>query len=356
MTVYLGVDLHVRTQTVCWCDTADGMIHQRSLDHQRDDVPGFYAQFPAPAVVGLEASGYALWFQQLVEERGHQVLVGDAYAIRQFARRRQKNDRRDAALLLDLLVRGDFPAVHVPSPASREVLGLLRYRHRLVRIRTMLKNGLQAVALSHGVRLGPRLFTARGQQQFAALPLVGAHALQRQQSRALLAIVNEQIHTVEQELAARAQDDGRVARLCTHPGVGLLTALAVVHTLEPVTRFDCARQVVAYCGLDPQEYSSGDTTRYGHISKQGNRLLRFLLIEAAHQAVRPGQDLRLRGFFFHLQHRRKHFAIAVVAVARKLVVQLYAMLREQIDYDEFRRRGRDAWRARRMTSPATRPD
>jgi transposase len=186
MGVYLGVDFHARTQTVCWCDTSDGLIHQRTLDHQTDDVRFFYAQFPAPAVIGLESSGYALWFHQLLTNLGHQVLVGDAFAIRQFARRRQKTDQRDAELLLDLLLHSDFPAVHIPCPASREGLSLLRYRHRLIRIRTMLRNGLQAVALNHRLRLGPRLFTVAGLQQFQALPLTGAQAAQRRHSLALL--------------------------------------------------------------------------------------------------------------------------------------------------------------------------
>lgn len=350
MPVYLGVDLHVRTQTVSWCDLADGVIHQRTLDHQHDDVRAFYAQFAAPAIVGLESSGYALWFHHLVEEQGHRVLVGDAFAIRQFAKRRQKNDRRDADLLLDLLLRGDFPAVHVPAPASRDVLGLLRYRHRLVRLRTMLRNGLQAVALNHQLRLGPRLWTRRGQQQLAALPLAGAEQTQRTHSLGLLTTLAEQIAAVEQELQHRADGDVRIRRLRTHPGVGLLTALAVVHTLEPVTRFDRARRIAAYCGLDPKEHSSGDTTRFGHISKQGNRLLRFLLVEAAHTAVQPGQDDDLRRFYFHLLVK-KSAAVAAVAVARKLVLRLYRMLREQIDYDEFRRRGRDARRARETRRP-----
>ncbi len=96
MTVYLGVDLHTRSQTVCWCDTTDGEIHQRTLDHRSEDV-----QFPAPAVVGVEATGYARWFHRLVEETGHRLLVGDARRIRQFAERRQKNDRRDAELRLE---------------------------------------------------------------------------------------------------------------------------------------------------------------------------------------------------------------------------------------------------------------
>jgi transposase len=119
MPVYLGVDFHAGTQTVCWCYTEDGVIHQRTLDHDRDDVRAFYAQLPVPAIVGLESSSYALWFHHLVEEQGHRLLVGDALAIRQFAKRRQKNDRRDAELLLDLLLRGDFPVVHVPAGGLR---------------------------------------------------------------------------------------------------------------------------------------------------------------------------------------------------------------------------------------------
>jgi transposase len=318
--------LHVRTQTVCWCDTASGEQQERMLDHERDDMRAFYAQFVAPAVVGVEGSGYSLWFHRLIEETGHQLVVGDAQAIHQFARRRQKNDRRDAQLLLDLLLRGDFPVVHVPSPGSRDVLALLRYRHRLVRIRTMLRNGLQAVALSHQLRLGPRLFTARGQQQFTVLPLQGAYAAQRQHSLALLESLEERV---------------------------LLTGLAVVHALDPVQRFDQARRVAAYCGLDPKEHSSGDTQRFGHISKQGNRLLRFLLVEAAHAAI--GKDEPLRRFYFRIQSR-KNSAVALVAVARKLVLRLYRMLREEIDYDEFRRRGRDARRARVGHSSAVRRD
>jgi transposase len=341
--VYIGVDLHVRRQTVCWCSTGDGEVQERELDHRRDDVRAFYRSFSGRAVVGIESSGYAGWFHRLMKEVGHELVVGDAYAIRQYARRRQKNDRRDAALLLDLLLRGDFPAVHVPAPASQEVLRLLRYRHRLVRMRTTLKNGLQAIALSYQGRLRSGLFTSEGWRWFRSLPLDSAERCQQEHSQELLSSLNEHIGELEEELRMRAADDVRVGRLRTHPGVGLLTALAVVHALEPVARFRRARQVAAYCGLDPMEHSSGETQRYGHISKQGNRLLRFLLIEAAHNTIRGDEDLRR--FYFHLAQRRNS-GVAATALARKLVLRLYAMLRDQIDYDELRSRGRDAGCAR----------
>src|SRR5437879_4096675 len=129
-------------------------------------------------------------------------------------------------------------------------------------------------------------------------------------------------------------------------------ALAVCDTLGLVPGSDRARRTAAYGRLDPSEHASGDTTRYGHISKQGNRLLRFLLVEAAWSAVQHEEDLGR--FFRRLRARKKPHAVAVVAVARKLVLRLYRMLQEGIDYEEFRRRGRDARRARQCASPAQR--
>jgi transposase len=189
-------------------------------------------------------------------------------------------------------------------------------------------------------------------QRFAALPLEGAERAQRQHSLALLESLDQQTRAIEDELERRARRDARVIRVRSHPGVGLLTASAVVHTLEPVTRFDRGRRIAGYAGLDPAEHSSDEAPRFGHISKQGNRLLGFLLIEAAHTAIRDDEDLRR--FYFHLLAKKNH-SIAIVAVARKLVLRLYRMRREHIDYDQFRRRGRDARRARECASSSASP-
>ena len=348
MPVYVGVDFHVKTQTLCWLDTTDGEIHQHTLDHQREDVAAFYRQWATSVTVGVEASGYAQWFHHWVELAGHRLLVGDAHAIRQFARRRQKNDRRDAQLLLDLLIHGDFPAVHVPPPASRVGLDLLHHRQRLVRMRTLLKNSLPAVALNHRLARGPSLFTSRGRTAFDALPLRRAEDWQRRDGFELVDELNRRIAVLNQELDRQVLADPRVERLRTHPGVGRLTALAMVPTLEPAARFSHRRPVAAYCGWDPQERSRGETVRTGGITKQGNRRLRTLLVEAAGSAIRPGQDAAWRQFYFHrLAHQPA--GVAIVAVARKLALRLYRRLREGIEYDEFRRRGRDARCARGRT-------
>lgn len=354
MPVYIGVDFHTRTQTVCWCDTADGQIQERELDHEVDEVQGFYARFEQ-AVVGIESVGYAAWFHRMIEGLGHELLVGDSQAIRKKVRRRQKNDRRDAALILDLLLKDDFPTIHRPAPGSQEVLGLLRYRHRLVKMQTMLKNGLQAVAMNEGLRLKRKLWTEAGRQRLEALKLEGAGAWQRETSLAMLGELGGRIQRIEEELKKRAEGDGRILCLRTHPGVGLLTSLAVVHLLSPIQRFARTRQVAAYCGYDPCEDSSGERQRFGRISKQGSRLIRFLLGEAAHAATAESEENDLKRFYYRLlNHRHKHPAVAITATARKLLIELFVMLRDGIDYAEFRRRGRDARCAREAHRPALR--
>jgi transposase len=150
MAIYCGVDFHARQQTICYSDPAGGEVCLRELRHDRDDVRGFYSQLTGEVVVGLEASGYSTWFVELLEGLGHQVFIGDAAEVRRRARRRQKNDRRDAELILDLLRKGEFPRIHHPSFESREVLRLLRYRHKRVQMRTRVKNSLQALAYGAG--------------------------------------------------------------------------------------------------------------------------------------------------------------------------------------------------------------
>jgi transposase len=165
MTIYCGVDFHARQQTICFCDTADGEACLKELRHDRDDVRGFYAQFTGDVIVGLEASGYSTWFVELLEGLSHQVLIGDAAEVRRRARRRQKNDRRDAELILDLLRKGEFPQIHHPPFESREVLRLLRYRHKLVQMRTRVKNSLQALAYGAGSARRAPLLSRKGRER-----------------------------------------------------------------------------------------------------------------------------------------------------------------------------------------------
>lgn len=348
-TVYCGVDFHARQQTICYLTTEDGVITTHELKHDnKEEVRNFYSQFPGPVLVGLEAGGYSLWFEQLLEELGHEILLGDAAEIRRCARRRQKNDRRDAALILDLLLRNEFPQIHRQTPVSRELLRMMRYRHKLVKLRTIVKNSLQALAIQAGLALKAKLFTQTGLQQLRDLSMPAAMQLQREEWLQLLPTLNQRITDCEAWLSQQAASDPRVLRLQTHPGIGLLTSLAVVHTLDPISRFPNQRKVAAYAGFDPCEDSSAERKRYLGISKAGSKLLRFLLVEAGQTAVKV--DAELKRFYQRLQHRRNK-PKAKVAVARKLLIRCYILLRDEIDYAEFQRRAVAARLARETHRP-----
>src|SRR3989449_9373854 len=184
-TIYIGVDFHRRRQALFYLTTKGGEVRRQELKHQdKAEVRAFYAQFTGHVVIGLEASGYSPWFEQLLEELGHEVWLGDATEIRRRSRWRQKNDRRDAELILELLIHDEFPRLHRPSLESREILRQLRYRHKLVKMRTIIKNSLQALALQSGLSRRTKLFTKIGQQELRAAPMSPVMKQQQEIGRA----------------------------------------------------------------------------------------------------------------------------------------------------------------------------
>src|SRR5215468_147157 len=230
--VYCGVDFHARQQTISCLTTEDGVVSTHELKHQnKAALKAFYAQFRRPVLVALEASGYSPWFEQMLEELGHEVWLGDASEIRRRARRRQKNDRRDAELILDLLLHDEFPRIHRPSVKSRELLRMLRYRHKLVQMRTIIKNSLQALSIQSGLSLRAKLFTRAGLEQLRTTHMSPVMLYQRDQWLQSLAPLNERILEATNWLEQQVAGDQRIERLRTHPGIGLLTGLALVHTL-----------------------------------------------------------------------------------------------------------------------------
>jgi transposase len=335
--ILVGCDLHTRKQQVAVLDTDTGTLLEQELGHTGDAVEQFYAALPPPVTVGIESTGYSLWFHALLQRLGHTLVVGEAAKIRAMVVRKTKTDRRDARHLLDLLQHERFPLVWIPDPATRDLRALIKHRLRLVRIRTMIKNGLHAIALNQRLALGPSLWSQRGLAQLHALVLLPHTSRRRDDSLELLHWLNLRIDALDRQVASAATDNPDARRLMSHPGVGPLTALATVLVLGPVTRFPGSKHVVSYIGLAPTVNASADKYRLGHISKQGSTLLRWVLGQAAPLATRADSDLK-RVYFTVL--RRRGRPKAKVALARRLLIRLYVMLRDQIDYHEFCRRGR----------------
>jgi transposase len=328
----IGCDFHPGFQQVAIFDNLTGELQEKRLPH-RAEAEQFYRSLAGQAVrVGMEACGHYPWFERLLEELGVELWLGDAAKIRASVVRKQKTDRRDAEHLLNLLREDRFPRIWVPSLEVRDVRQLLVHRHKQVQARTRTKNQLQAMALSHGVQKKRKLWTKAGRAELEQLALLPYAAERRKRLLEALDGLEAEIVGLDRRVEQEARQRSEAVRLMTHPGVGPVTALAMVLTLGPAERFGSAKQVGSYFGLIPSEDSSGGKQRLGRISKQGSSFLRFLLVEAGQTAARL--DPQLKRFYRRLAVR-KNRSIAKVAVARKLATRLYLMLREDWTYAQL---------------------
>jgi transposase len=276
----IGCDFHPGYQQISVLDSATGEIFEKALSHEREEeVRAFYASLGGLARVGIEASGQSQWFERMLAELGHELWIGDAAKIRASTERKQKTDRRDAELLLKLLVENRFPRIWVPTAEERDARQLLLHRSKLVQMRTKVKNQLQALALNQGVQRKWKLWSAAGRVQLESLPLLPWASRRRAELLRLLDELGASIRELDQAVGEQAYARAEARRLMTHPGVGAVTALAFVLTIGPALRFRRGKQIASYLGLIPTEYSSG-----GH----GQRL-------GTHQQARQPVSARLAG-------------------------------------------------------------
>jgi len=331
--IIIGVDFHPEFQQIAFVDTDTGELEERRLHHP-DEAEAFYRALVSQGKtvrVGMEASGHGHWFERLMSELHIELWVGDAAEIRTKRVRKQKTDRQDAQLILKLMLKDDFPKIWVPSWENRDLRQLLWHRHRMVQARTRIMNQLQAVALNEGLRCKKRLWRTE-RPRLESFQLAPWASRGRRDLLELLDRLNPTIAELSQAVEQEVEKCPEAQRLATHPGVGPLTAMAFVLIIGQADRFQCGKQVASYLGLVPMEDSSGNRRRLGHITKQGSSILRFLLVEAAQVTVRSLPEWRSR--YFHLMMRRGR-KIAKVAMARRLAVCLYWMMRQGWDYQQW---------------------
>jgi len=320
-------------------DSDTGEFQEKRLAHPQEAEKFYRALAGQKVRVGMEASGHARWFERLLSELQFELWIGDAAEIRTKRVRKQKTDRQDARLILQLLLEDRFPQIWVPSWENRDLRQLLWHRHRMVQARTRIMNQLQAVALNEGLRCKKRLWRERGREQLESFRLAPWASRRRRDLLELLDRLTPMIAELTGAIEREVEKCPAAKHLQTHPGVGPLTALAYVLIVGEADRFQCGKQVASYLGLVPLEDSSGNRRRLGHITKQGSSMLRFLLVEAAQVTVRSLPEWRSKYFHLALRRGRK---IAKVAMARKLAVGLYWMWRKGWNYEQLKKFGSHA--------------
>jgi transposase len=328
----IGLDLHKRESQLCIL-SVDGEIQERRIQTSRARFTAVLGG-RAPARVLLEASTESEWVARHLESLGHEVIVADPNFAPMYATRRRgvKTDRRDARTLAEACRLGAYRAIHRVSATQRHVRAQLVVRDALIRTRTRYVSVVKALTRREGLRLPPGN-PVHTEAKLAALALPAPLVTELAPLRVVLEPLNVQIATADDRLTAVAAADPRVARLRTAPGIGPVTAVAFVATLDVVTRFASAHQLEAYLGLTPREYSSGEQQHRGRISKTGSPRMRALLVEAAWRVLRSPQAAAapLRAWAERIALRRGR-SVAAVALARRLAGILYAMWRDDAEY------------------------
>jgi transposase len=251
---------------------------------------------------------------------------------------KRKTDRLDALKLAQLSACDQLPQVHVPQPPVRQWRSLIHYRQRLVARRTAVKNRIRSILDGEGMVLAPKGHKAWTQAGLAALRAearpwdqTGNEELWRGELWEELKQFDElsaALDRVEERLDQRARDDARVEQVRSIPGVGPRLAEAVVALIDDPHRFQRGKQVASYLGLVPRQYQSGQMDRQGRISGQGDRRVRALLVEVSWigQRYNPWMRETYQRIARSSPSRRK---IAIVALARRLVIRCWAMMRDQ---------------------------
>lgn len=290
--------------------------------------------------IAIEAGNQTAWVYEALIEMGAKVTVVNPTKVKLIAESRRKTDKIDAKILCELLRLDGLPCpVHVPDRKTRALRGLLVARRQLLSARTKLCNVVRGMLRQEGVRL-----PARGLSTFAAWRRLLARGFEQPHLCTVVAAyadsfvsLTDSIHDIERELAEYERKDSRAARLQTMPRVGRIASLTFLAAVDDVHRFPSSRKLVGYSGLAPTVRSSGERTVYGSISREGRSELRAVWVQIAHQVAidtsRPTRPLRT---WFNKVARRRGRKTAIVALARRLLVIAYHVLREDAAYDTAR--------------------
>lgn len=329
---FIGIDVHKRDTQVCIITEGGGVVESR-IRTERNRLEAELGRRPRARVL-LEASTESEWVACCLEGMGHEVVVADPNFAPMYGTRvrRVKTDRRDARALAEACASGTYRAAHRTSAARREMKARLAVREALVRQRAKALVLMGTLARAEGLRVP----TGAAKSFASRLGKVKVPEALRRTLEPLLevvAVLNKNIETVEEELRQEVEKDEAMTRLCSMPSVGPVTAAAFVATVDEAQRFAGPHQVEAYMGLVPSEMSSGEKQRRGHITKTGSPRVRWLLVQVAVGTMRLKKPAsrHLWEWAQRLEARRGK-KVAAVALARKVCGILYAMMRDETHF------------------------
>lgn len=331
---HLAIDIGGRESQIC-LRSPSGEIKEENRIATKD-LPALLKRLP-PGYVIFETCAESHWLADRARETGHEVRVIAATLVRTLGvgSRSTKNDKKDARVMSEASCRMPLPSIHVPSPESRERKTMLSMRDALVSSRTAMINAARGWMRGQALRVKtgcPETFAERARKAWEGpMPRAVEQVLE------MIECVTRQIDEMDRAMREIAKMDDRCRRLMTTPGVGPVTAVAFVATLDTAERFASAHHVEAYIGLTPGEYASSEKHHRTGITKAGSPRMRWLLVQAAWAARRyaPNDPMVLWCKKVELRRGKR---VAIIALARKLAGILFALWRDGTLYSPLENR------------------
>jgi transposase len=334
MTHYVGLDVSLKPTAICVVDQTGSVMREGVVDSDPETIAEFVTS-NAPGVVriGLETGPTATWLWTELKQLGLPVICIDARHAKAVLKMQiNKSDRNDAAGIARIMQTGWFKQVRVKNLDSHSVRALLASRALLVKIKRDLENQVRGLLKNLGLVIGRaklNVFAVRAEELIEGRPELMAAV------RPLLAARNaieQQVDDLDHKVMRLARNNAQVRRFMTAPGIGPITALCFLATIDDPTRFKRSRSVGAYVGLTSRRYASGEIDWTGRISKCGDKMLRSYLYEAANVLLtRVAKWSTLKSWGVRLA-KRSGLRKAKVAVARKLAVILHRMWMEGTEF------------------------
>jgi transposase len=330
--IHIGVDLHQRFCYVTAVKTSGEVIAQRSLPNQAESLRRWLGSLPRPAQIVVEACGFWPAFQKAVEQEGARLVMVHPQRVKAIASAKLKNDKVDSATLAHLSRCDLLPQAWMADGATQQARQRVRLRVALGQQRTRCKNLLHAVLHQEGAqRPVSDLFGKAGRAWLAEVALSPAGRESAETYRELIDTLDRVIAQRQKQLEAQAACDPRVRWLTTIPGIGAYLAAVIVAEIGDVQRFPTKKALASYAGLVPRVRESAGKRSYAGITRQGSNLLRWAMVQAAHGATRSSPAARA---WYERLRRRKRPQIARVALARKLLTCIWALLRHGVCFED----------------------
>jgi len=328
--LYVGLDLHKRFSVTSVLSKEGEVMSQRKLPNEEGRIIEFFKTFEEPLSIAMEATSNWYWLYDLLEAQGYEVKLSHPLKTKAIASAKVKTDKIDSLTLAHLLRTNLLPSSYIPKKPLRSLREILRYRASLVSIKTQVKNKVHAILAKNNITHPfSDLFGKEGLLFLKFLKLEPSYQKVLQGYLELLETLKVQIKEVSEEIEAKASSDPQAKLLMTIPGVGYYSALLILSEIGDIKRFPSARKLASYAGLVSSTYSSGNTCYHGRITKQGSPSLRWIMIEATLQLIRKPSPFQK--FYLKLA-RKKGSKLARVATARKLLTNIYYMLKNNETY------------------------